>query len=222
MQLFCHGLGLISLFPVLFWQFYPLVSVLPLCFLCCLVFPPFLIALIVSTCSPLPCVFKSAFPFVLGQFVLSMCFVHVPVQVPHRDFIIFFSSQVLCSFVDTLSRFAFDCIYLLLCLICSFPSSFFLLGVIFVSRIYCNFQFSDSFVSDQVLSSVGVFLGPNPRSVVLDAQVFRLYNTSPPAMIAVSRPRSLYQRLHNDIKDRLAVYSQSLHTSANATANLLR
>ncbi len=65
---FCHGLGLILLFPVLFWKFYPLVSVLPLCFLCLLVFPPFLIALIVSTCSPLPCVFKSAFPFVLCQF----------------------------------------------------------------------------------------------------------------------------------------------------------
>ena len=49
-----------------------------------------------------------------------------------------------------------------------------------------------------------------------------LCNTSPPVMIAVSRSRSLYQRLNNDIKDRLAAYSLSLHTSANSTVNLLR
>ncbi|KAM6916868.1 ankyrin repeat and SOCS box protein 2-like [Lycodopsis pacificus] len=41
-------------------------------------------------------------------------------------------------------------------------------------------------------------------------------------MIAVSRSRSLYQRLNNDIKDRLAVYSLSRHTSANSTVNLPR
>uniref|UniRef100_UPI0037E8F1D2 ankyrin repeat and SOCS box protein 2-like isoform X2 n=1 Tax=Semicossyphus pulcher TaxID=241346 RepID=UPI0037E8F1D2 len=41
-------------------------------------------------------------------------------------------------------------------------------------------------------------------------------------MIAVSRSRSLYQRLNNDIKDRLAVCSLSLHNSANSTGNFLR
>ncbi|XP_054470061.1 ankyrin repeat and SOCS box protein 2-like [Anoplopoma fimbria] len=41
-------------------------------------------------------------------------------------------------------------------------------------------------------------------------------------MIAVSRSRSLYQRLNNVIKDRLAVNSLSLHNSANSTVNLLR
>ncbi|XP_068582467.1 ankyrin repeat and SOCS box protein 2-like isoform X2 [Cebidichthys violaceus] len=41
-------------------------------------------------------------------------------------------------------------------------------------------------------------------------------------MIAVSRSRSLYRRLNKDIKDRLAVHSLSLHTSANSTVNLLR
>ncbi|XP_070698964.1 ankyrin repeat and SOCS box protein 2-like isoform X2 [Pempheris klunzingeri] len=41
-------------------------------------------------------------------------------------------------------------------------------------------------------------------------------------MIAVSRSRSLYQRLNNDINDRLSVYSPSLHSSANSTGNLLR
>ncbi|XP_041668589.1 ankyrin repeat and SOCS box protein 2-like [Cheilinus undulatus] len=40
-------------------------------------------------------------------------------------------------------------------------------------------------------------------------------------MIAVSRTRSLYQRLNSDIKDRLAVCTFSLHT-ANTTVNLLR
>ncbi|XP_051238043.1 ankyrin repeat and SOCS box protein 2-like isoform X2 [Dicentrarchus labrax] len=40
-------------------------------------------------------------------------------------------------------------------------------------------------------------------------------------MIAVSRSRSLYQRLNNDLKYRLAVYSLSLHTSTNSTVNLL-
>ncbi|KAL6105666.1 asb2 [Pungitius sinensis] len=44
--------------------------------------------------------------------------------------------------------------------------------------------------------------------------------TSPPAMVTVSRSMSLYQRLNNDIKDRLSVYS--LSPSANSTANLLR
>ncbi|XP_067471026.1 ankyrin repeat and SOCS box protein 2-like isoform X2 [Thunnus thynnus] len=41
-------------------------------------------------------------------------------------------------------------------------------------------------------------------------------------MIAVSRSRSLYKRLNADITDRLAVYSLSLPTSPNTTANLLR
>ncbi|XP_026209473.1 ankyrin repeat and SOCS box protein 2-like isoform X2 [Anabas testudineus] len=41
-------------------------------------------------------------------------------------------------------------------------------------------------------------------------------------MLAVSRPRSLYQRLNNDIKDRLALYSLSLHTSTHTAENLLR
>ncbi|XP_039992594.1 ankyrin repeat and SOCS box protein 2-like isoform X2 [Xiphias gladius] len=41
-------------------------------------------------------------------------------------------------------------------------------------------------------------------------------------MLAVSRSRSLYQRLNNDIKDRLALYSLSLHTTSNTTVNLLR
>ncbi len=50
------------------------------------------------------------------------------------------------------------CIYLILCLICSFSSV-----VVFPLRSdfcfwICYFQFSDSFVSDKVLSSVGVFL----------------------------------------------------------------
>ncbi|XP_026154285.1 ankyrin repeat and SOCS box protein 2-like isoform X2 [Mastacembelus armatus] len=40
-------------------------------------------------------------------------------------------------------------------------------------------------------------------------------------MLAVSRSRSLYQRL-NDIKDRLDLHSLSLHTSATSTVNLLR
>ncbi|XP_068436264.1 ankyrin repeat and SOCS box protein 2-like isoform X2 [Clinocottus analis] len=41
-------------------------------------------------------------------------------------------------------------------------------------------------------------------------------------MVTVSRSRSLFQRLNNDIKDRLAVYSLSLHTSANSTVNEFR
>ncbi|XP_037652263.1 ankyrin repeat and SOCS box protein 2-like isoform X2 [Sebastes umbrosus] len=57
---------------------------------------------------------------------------------------------------------------------------------------------------------------------LLGVPVFRLDSTSPPVMIAVSRSWSLYQRLNNDIKDRLAVYSLSLHASANSTANVLR
>nr|XP_046269507.1 ankyrin repeat and SOCS box protein 2-like isoform X2 [Scatophagus argus]XP_046269508.1 ankyrin repeat and SOCS box protein 2-like isoform X2 [Scatophagus argus]XP_046269509.1 ankyrin repeat and SOCS box protein 2-like isoform X2 [Scatophagus argus] len=41
-------------------------------------------------------------------------------------------------------------------------------------------------------------------------------------MIAVSRSRSLYQRLNNDFKGRLAVYSLSLHTSASSAVDLIR
>ncbi|XP_033987942.1 ankyrin repeat and SOCS box protein 2-like isoform X1 [Trematomus bernacchii] len=59
-------------------------------------------------------------------------------------------------------------------------------------------------------------------SSLLDVPVLRLDNTSPPVMITVSRSRSLYQRLNNDIKHRLAVCSLSLHTSDHSTANLLR
>lgn len=45
---------------------------------------------------------------------------------------------------------------------------------------------------------------------------------STPAMIAVSRSMSLYQRLNSDVKDRLAAYSLSLHASAISTATLAR
>lgn len=41
-------------------------------------------------------------------------------------------------------------------------------------------------------------------------------------MLALSRPRSLYQRLNTDMKDRLALYSSSGHTAADTSANLLR
>lgn len=56
----------------------------------------------------------------------------------------------------------------------------------------------------------------------MDVQVLRLDNTLPSAMIAVNTSRSLYQRLNSDIKDRLAVSSLSLHTSANSRVILLR
>ncbi|KAG7238454.1 hypothetical protein INR49_030866, partial [Caranx melampygus] len=41
-------------------------------------------------------------------------------------------------------------------------------------------------------------------------------------MLTVSRSRSLYQRLNDDIKDRLALYSLSLHSADYTTVNLLR
>lgn len=41
-------------------------------------------------------------------------------------------------------------------------------------------------------------------------------------MIAVSRSRSLYQRLNNDLKESLADFSLSLHASASTAVNLLR
>lgn len=56
----------------------------------------------------------------------------------------------------------------------------------------------------------------------MDIRVFRLDNRFSPVMIAVSRSRSLYQRLNSDMKDRLAVHTQSLHTSANSTVDSQR
>ncbi|XP_056283247.1 ankyrin repeat and SOCS box protein 2-like isoform X1 [Pseudoliparis swirei] len=50
-------------------------------------------------------------------------------------------------------------------------------------------------------------------STLFEVSVLRLDSTSPPVMITGSGSRSLYQRLNNDIKDRLAVYSLSLHAS---------
>lgn len=48
----------------------------------------------------------------------------------------------------------------------------------------------------------------------------RLDHTSPAVMIAVSRSRSLYHRLNNDVKDTLAVFS--LYGSDPSTVNLSR
>lgn len=71
-------------------------------------------------------------------------------------------------------------------------------------------------------SSASTLVCEEVGNILLDVRIVRLDNTSPPVMIAVSRSRSLYQRLNNDIKEWLAVHSLSLLTSANSTVNLLR
>lgn len=50
----------------------------------------------------------------------------------------------------------------------------------------------------------------------------RLEHASPPVMIAVSRSRSLYHRLHSDVKDGLAVFSLSLYASDTTAVHLSR
>lgn len=81
-------------------------------------------------------------------------------------------------------------------------------------------QFSNLLI--WILSLITGLWGEQHSSTLLDDRVLRLSNKSPSVMIAVSRSRSLYKRLNADITDRLAVYSLSLPTSPNTTANLLR
>ncbi len=132
-------------------------SVPPLCFLCCLVFPPFLIALIVSTCSHYLVYLSLRFPLFCASSFLSLCFVYVPRPCSSSwpRHLLFKSGFVLFCWY-----FVSFCIWLVF--IWYFVWSV-LFQVVFPLRSdfcfwICYFQFSDSFVSDKVLSSVGVFL----------------------------------------------------------------